>query len=393
MTGGLSSVDVVRLSKTEVRLLEVATAFGREHVAPYASEWERSRRVPRDCLQQAAQVGLTGILIPVELGGQGCSHLAAVRVLAKLAESCMAFAFSLWVHNNLANAIVKSGSTAHVDRWLSSILRADCIGAFCLTEPVAGSDAAAIETTAHLIDDKWELNGEKAWITNGEIADLFCIYAQTDPQSGWRGIASFLIDADTPGLEKTATYSLMGGHAMGTNGVKLDRCCVPKANLFMAPGAGFKAAMNGINAARTIVAALCCGMLEASLTTALEYGARRRAFGRPTLSFQGLQWELADVATDLEAARLLTEKAAVALDAGEQAIVESAHAKKFASRVALNGISQCMQAMGAAGYRAEFPLARHLATAKMAQYLDGTTEIQNIVISRALLRNHGIETH
>lgn len=178
---------------------------------------------------------------------------------------------------------------------------------------------------------------------------------------------------------------------MGVTGLWLADCPVPETDLLFGPGDGFKAAMRGITAARTFVGAGCCGILTSSLQTALRYGATRQAFGKPLLSFQGLQWELADVATDLEAARLLTYQAAAALDRGEAAVAEAAHAKKFASRVALTGVSQCMQAMGAVGLRTDAPLARHLATAKMTHYLDGATEIQNIVISRALLKEYGID--
>jgi alkylation response protein AidB-like acyl-CoA dehydrogenase len=380
-----------RRTAKEEALIKIAGDFAREHVAPHAARWELERTVPAKTIAAAAKVGLAGVLVPVEAGGQGASHVAAAEVLERLASHCMAFAFALWVHNNVANGIARAGNEEQRRRYVPAMLRGERIGAFCLTEPGVGSDATAITTTASRVGAGWELNGEKAWVTNGVCADVFTVYAQTDANLGWRGIACFLVDGDAPSLKRGPAYTMMGGHAMGIAGLALDRCRVPAANLLLGPGDGFKAAMQGINMARTFVGAACCGILEAGLKAALDYGAKRRAFGQPILAFQGLQWKLADVATDLEAARLLTRKAALALDCGEKAIVEAAHAKKFATRVTLSGIARCMGAMGAAGYRTESPLARHLANAQLTEYLDGTTEIQNIVISRALLKPYGID--
>jgi alkylation response protein AidB-like acyl-CoA dehydrogenase len=380
-----------RLTAEEEALIKVAADFADEHVAPHAARWELERTVPARTIAAAAKVGLAGVLVPAALGGRGASFAAAAQVLERLASRCMAFAFSLWVHNNVTNGIARASNEEQRRRYVPAMLKGERIGAFCLTEPAVGSDATAITTAARQVGQDWELSGEKAWITNGVSADVFTVYAQTDPSRGWRGIACFLVDGDAPGLKRGPAYTMMGGHAMGISGLTLERCRVPAANLLLGPGDGFKAAMAGINMARTFVGAACCGILEASLKAALDYGAKRRAFGQPILAFQGLQWKLADVANDLEAARLLTRRAALALDRGEKAIVEAAHAKKFATRVVLSGIARCMGAMGAAGYRTESPLARHLATAQLTEFLDGTSEIQNIVISRELLKPYGIE--
>lgn len=379
------------LTTDETHLVEIARTFAAEHITPHAADWELNRAVPVTTFREAARVGLTGVLVPKALGGHGASHMAAAKVLEELAGACFAFTFGLWVHNNLLNSIARNGTPEQIAHYVPTMLAGERIGAFCLTEPGAGSDAAAITTRAEEAPDSWRLSGHKAWVTNGVQADVFGVYAQTNPAQGWRGIASFLVSGDAPGLVREAPYTLLGGHAMGVTGLRLTDCPVPETDLLFGPGDGFKAAMRGITMARTFVGAGCCGILTSSLRTALTYGAKRQAFGKPLLSFQGLQWELADVATDLEAARLLTYQAAAALDRGEAAIAEAAHAKKFASRVALTGVSQCMQAMGAVGLRTDTPLARHLATAKMTHYLDGATEIQNIVISRALLKDYGID--
>lgn len=374
---------------TERHLLDEARRFGLDYVAPNAADWEADRRLPVEAFAAAAEAGLCGLLVPAEAGGRGASRLAVGRVLEELARHCMGFTFSLVVHNNLAGAIAARGSDHIKRRFLGALLAGERIGAFLLTEPGAGSDAAAIATLAVRDGEGWVIDGAKAWVTNGTVADVLSVYVQTDPAAGWRGIACLLVDGDAPGVEREAPYALLGSHAMGATGVTFAGCRVADAHVLVAPGEAFKAAMAGIDLARALLAACCCGMLAASLEAAVAYAAGRRAFGRATLEFQGLQWSLADVATELEAARLLTYRALQVMDAGSDAVVEAAHAKKFASRVAFDGIAACMQAMGAAGLRHDHPLARHLASAKTAQYLDGTTEIQNVVLGRHLESRYG----
>jgi alkylation response protein AidB-like acyl-CoA dehydrogenase len=372
-------------------LIDRAAAFTRDAVAPHAQSWERDRVMPVETFRAAAAQGFCGMMVPRDQGGLGIPFSAAMGVFEEIATACMAFAFSLEVQNNTARSIATSGSPDQVARYLPGLLSGDIIAAFLLTEPGAGSDAAAITTTARRDGDGWVISGDKAWVTNASTADLLCVFAQTDPEQAnrsdkWRGIATFLVEADHPGVERLAAYELMGGHAMGTGGFSFTDCRVGGDALFRGPGVGFKEAMRGIEVARAGVATLCCGMMRAGLDTALAHAAERRAFGRATIEFQGLQWMLADVATDLEAARLLTHAAAQAIDDGHGTVAAS-HAKKFATRAALKGLADCMQVMGAAGYKADHPLGRHLACAKMAHYLDGTTEIQNLIIARDLTRD------
>lgn len=378
------------LTADERAFFERVRTFVRERVAPFAADWERRREFPAETFREGACLGLSGLLIRRELGGLGLSHVATAHVLEEVAGACFAFGFTLFVQHNVIAGIARYGTPAQIDRFIMPMLRGKRVGAFCLTEPGTGSDAAAISTAAARRDGGWELDGEKAWITNGAVADVYSIYAQTDASRGWRGIACFLVEGDAPGLRRHGPYALMGAHAMATNGITLERCRVSDDGLLLGPGDGFKGAMAGINRARMAIAAMCCGMLKASLNAAVEYAADRCAFGRPVAGFQGLQFELAEVATELEAARLLAYRAAQLLDCGGAAINEAAHAKKFATRVALRGISTCMRVMGANGLRAEHALGRHLANAQMCQYLDGTDEIQNVVIGRALFRDRGI---
>ena len=376
-------------SNTESKLIEAARVFADDQIAPNAADWERARAFPRKTFAAAAEAGLCGLLVPTELGGQGTGIGAVARIVEVLAASDFGFAFSLVVHNNLAGNIAKNGSDDQKARYLPDMLAGRKIGAFLLTEPGAGSDAAAITASARRQGEDWVIDGEKAWVTNAAVADVLSVYVQTDPEAGWRGIACLLVDGNASGVRRGPAYDLIGGHAMGVGEIAFTECRVGAEALFIGPGDAFKAAMDGINIARAFVGAICCGMIAASLDVALAYAGARRAFGQATIEFQGLQWLLADVATDLEAARLLTDRAIERLAAGEDGAVAAAHAKKFATRAALAGIADCMQAMGAAGARADYPLGRHLAGAKLAAFIDGTTEIQNLVIGRALVARAG----
>ena len=371
----------------EAAVVEAARAFARDVIEPNAAAWDEAGRLPADAFREAAARGLCGLTVPEELGGRGLDMPAMALAVEAFASACMASAFGLVVHNNLARNLSRNGTPGQRARWLPPLLAGERIGAFLLTEPQGGSDAAAITTTARRDGSGWRLDGVKAWVSNGACADLLSVYAQTDPAARWRGIACFLVEAGAPGVVREPAYRLLGGRALGAGGFRFEGCRVDADAVLLGPGDGFKAAMAGIDFARVNVAAMCCGMLGRSLDTALSFAAGRRSFGKATLEHQGLQWLLADVATDLEAARLLTARAAALLDGGRgDHTLAAAHAKKFATRVALARIADCMQAMGAPGLRAEHPLARHLACAKMAQYLDGTTEIQNVVIGRALAR-------
>ncbi|HJM52055.1 MAG TPA: acyl-CoA dehydrogenase family protein [Alphaproteobacteria bacterium] len=386
-----SDMDMdAHLNETERAVVERARLFARDEIAPKAPGWAVTREVPLETTKAAAEAGLCGLVVPEADGGSGLGISAMARVVEELAAVDFGFPFGLVVHNNLAGSIARNGSDEQRRRFLPDMLAARRIGAFLLTEPGSGSDAAAIATRAERDGEGWVLNGEKAWITNTVTAEVLSVYAQTDPAAGWRGIACFLVDADTRGVKRGPTYEMMGCHAAGVGGFRFEDCRIGEADLFLAPGEAFKAALFGIDIARIIVAAGCCGMLRTGIDTALSYAMQRRAFGQATADFQGLQWMLADAETDWRAARLLTVEAGRLHDAGDpRAPLAAAHAKKFAPRICLARLADCMQVMGAAGYSHDYPLARHLAAAKMAQIVDGTTEIQNVVISRAMRKAAG----
>jgi alkylation response protein AidB-like acyl-CoA dehydrogenase len=366
-------------------IITVAEEFARNKVLPRAAAWEKSRSMAATEIREAISVGIGSMRIGAEYGGLGLDYSSMGRVLRVLASADFPFAFSLAVHSAVAGLIAEYGSPAQLDRYVRRTQTGELLLSVCITEPSAGSDAAAMRTTATSVEGGWRISGSKAWITSAAAADLFLLYAQTDVAAGPAGIAAFLIEKGCPGLSVTTACDLVGCHSMGLAGVELVDCFVPNEALFARPGEGFKRAMSGIDVARTLVSAMCCGMMEASLAFALKATAERSAFGSKTIDFQGVQWMLADVATDLSAAELLFTAAASKLDRGQRATIEAAHAKKFATKVALNAVAQCMQLVGARGLLAETPISRHLAAAKAAQYLDGTTEIQNVVIARSLL--------
>ena len=376
-----------RLGDDEQRIIDEAITFATEHLEPMAETWERERRFAAEGFAALAAAGLTGLLVPTELGGRGAGPVALARVLEELAAVDLAAAFSAVVHNNMARAVATSDNQRLIDGLLPRLLSGETLGAFLLTEPGAGSDAAAITCRAVRHGDEWVVDGQKAWVTNASHAGALNLYAQTDPDLGHRGIVSIVVDPDLPGVTRTEPYELMGAHAMGTGGFEFDAVRVPVANTLVPVGRAFAAAMVGIDLARVLVGAMCCGMLRRSAGGGPAPHRRARPlFGVTVADKQGVQWMLADVATDLEALRLLTFRAARQLQDGNDATLAAAHAKKFAARTAQTRIADCMQVMGAAGYRRGpgNPLPRHLAAARLTGYIDGATEIQNVVIARRL---------
>ena len=378
--------DELPLAAAESQLLEAARAFSRREVAPNAARWERERAYPRDAIRAAAALGLARIQVPAALGGLDLRYRAKLRIVEEIARDDFGFAFALVNTHNAAARLARDGNDSQRARYLDGLLRGELIGAVSLTEPGAGSDFAAIKTRAERVAGGWRLNGEKAWLTNGAVVDMVMVYVQTDAAAGAKGIAAFVVDAKRPGFERGAAYALAGAHAIGAAGFRLVDYFAADEDLFYAPGAGFKNALASITGARIYVAGMCCAMVEEALELALARARERHTFGRPLLERQGLRWMLADVATDLEAARLLAYRAARLLEDGRDAVLAAAHAKKFATRVAEQRLPQCMQVFGAEGLLQAHPLGRHLAAARAAHYADGTTEIQNERIAAYLER-------
>lgn len=376
------------LDRREREIFDRARRFSEEIVRPNAARWERERRMPVEALEAAAKEGLLGLEVPAALGGLGARYLLKLAIAEEMSRADMAFAFSMINTHNVAAKLAQSAVSRHREDLVPALMKAEIFGATALSEPGAGSDFAAIGTMARKAEGGWLLSGEKGWITNAAVADIFITYAQTDASAGWRGIACFLVDARRRGFARKPAYALMGGHAIGAGGFALEDYFVPDDDLLAGPGTAFKLAMQSVNGARVYVAAMCAGMLAASLEAALDYGARRHAFGKPLVEHQGLRWSLADVATDLEALRALTRDAGRLIDEGRDAVMAAAHAKSFAGRVTVPRIADCIQAMGAAGLREELPLGRHLASAKIATFTDGSTEMMLERIGAGLRAPH-----
>jgi alkylation response protein AidB-like acyl-CoA dehydrogenase len=367
----------------------------RHELADRVVEWDRNRGLDAGVFQEAAELGLTGIEVPKYLGGLGFDFRQKVRVAEILSRTSMAFAFALINTQNVTARLAEHGSAGHKRDLVPDLLAGRRVGSTALTEPGAGSDFAAIATTAKPTADGWILNGEKAWITNAAISDVIICYAQTDPDARGNGIASFVVDARKNGFERLAPYQLTGGHSIGTGRFRLDNYRADSSDLLTAPGEGFKSAMSGVNGARIYVAAMCCSMVHSALSIAVEYAGTRTTFGKTLLEHQGLAWSLASVANRLEAAQLLTERAIAAYEAAElsEVVLAAAHAKKFSTELAEPAIATCIQAMGAEGLRDVYPLGRHLADARLANFVDGSTEIQTERIARSLVNRYRIPVH
>jgi len=372
------------LTPEERTVVAQARDFAETHVAPHAAQWEWDRHYPLETIKAACAIRLNTIELAKKHGGQGLSFSCKLRTFEEIAKADFAFAFALINHHNACARFARDGQPGQVARLLPRMIAGDLIGCAGLSEPGVGSDFGGLEMTAERVEGGWKLNGAKAWITNAAAAGLSIAYAQTDKAQGYRGIACFAIEAERPEFHREPPFALHGGHAIGVGGFRLVDYFAPDESVLHPPGQAFKAALAGINGARTYVAAMCCGMLEASLETAVRYTQQRKTFGQPVIAHQGVRWKLVDAATDLEAARLLTYRAARLIDEGGDAVLPAAYAKKFATEMVLVRIADCIQAMGANGLRADYPLARHLAGAKIAAYTDGSIEMMNERIGAAL---------
>ncbi len=378
------------LTAAEQSLLERAVQFTRRVIAPAAAVWDAAGvALPRAVVQEWAALGLNALQVSAAHGGGGAGYFAKIAVAQAVAGTCMASAFALNLAQGSVTRMEREGSPEQIARYLPGLMSGALICSPALTEPGAGSDFAAITTRAVKVPGGWEIDGEKAWISNGALADLLVLYAQTDPALGSKGIASFIVDVHAAGVERLPLYALIGGGAFGAAGFRLRRVRVADEDLFAPPGEAFKRGMRGITGARTHVSAMVCAMVAAALRTAVDYAARRQAFGRALLGHQGLRWQLAAVATELEAAQLLTRRAVEIIAAGGDATTEAALAKKFAGEMATRSVAACMQAMGAEALRPEHGLGRHLTAARIAAAVDGTSEMMSERIGAVLQDRYG----
>jgi alkylation response protein AidB-like acyl-CoA dehydrogenase len=374
------------LSEEQAAFREVATAFAAEHMAPHAAEWDENEIFPRDVLKAGAELGFAGLYVRDDAGGAGLSRTDAAIVFEALARACPSTAAFLSIHNMASWMIDAFGSEAQRRRLLPALTSMDSIASYCLTEPGSGSDAAALKTRAVRDGDHYVLNGSKAFISGAGVSDLYVTMVRTGG-GGPEGISCIVVEKDTAGLSFGAPEKKLGWHSQPTAMVNFEDCRVPVDNRIGEEGIGFKIAMAGLDGGRINIAACSLGAADASLELALAYVNERQQFGRRLAEFQALQFRLADMATELEAARLLLYKAATKLDEkAPDATRLAAMAKRKATDVGFWVVNEALQLHGGYGYLRDFPLERYLRDLRVHQILEGTNEIMRVIIARDLLR-------
>ncbi|ROR32433.1 acyl-CoA dehydrogenase family protein [Inmirania thermothiophila] len=372
----------------EQRLIrEAAREFAQGVLAPGAAERDRTGRFPREELAQAAELGFFGVLVPEAWGGVGADHVSLALILEEIAAADGACSTILSVTNSLVcMPLLRYGTEAQKARWLRPLARGEMLGTFCLTEPHAGSDAAAIRTRAVRDGDGWVLNGVKQFITSGKNADLALVFAVTDPEAGRRGISAFLVPTDSPGYRVARIEEKLGQHASDTAQIVFEDLRLGPEHLLGAEGEGYRIALSNLEGGRIGIAAQSVGMARAAWEAALAYARERETFGRPILEHQAVAFKLADMATQIEAARGLVLHAAALRDAGEPCLKEACMAKLFASEMAERVCSDAIQIHGGYGYTRDFPVERIYRDVRIAQIYEGTSEIQRMIIAREIAR-------
>ena len=367
------------LTAAETALIAQARQLAREQISPQAARWEQERRIGHEALAAAVALGLTRLQVPLAAGGLDFSFACKAELAEVLAGGDFGFTMSLINTHNVAAKLARDAAPAVAARYLPDLVAGRRLGCTALTEPGAGSDFAAITTLATRCDGGWRINGAKAWITNAAEADVVVLFAQTEPGSGGRGIAGFLVDGRRAGFVREPAYALGGQHSIGTGGFRLTDYLASDDELLHPPGQAFKAALGSINGARTYIAAMCNGMVADALQVAWAYGQQRSSFGQRLADHQGWRWRLAEAASELAACRLMVSRAAELIDAGQAtgapAQLAAAQAKLLACRMADRQLPALAQAMGAEGLREQHPFARHLLGARVAGFVDGSTEM------------------
>lgn len=373
------------LSEQHHMIRDALREFSQQQLLPHAATWDRERRFPREALQQLAQLGAFGIAVPEAQGGAGLDYLALAIVIEEIAAGDGGTSTIISVNNCPVCSIGLSyANEAQKTQWLQPLARGDMLGAFALTEPHAGSDASALRTSARRDGDHYVLNGVKQFITSGKNADVCIVMAVTDKAAGKRGISAFWVPTNTPGYIVARVEDKLGQHSSDTAQILFEDCRIPVANRIGEEGMGYKIALSGLEGGRIGIAAQAVGMARAAFEAALVYAKDRESFDQPLFDHQAVQFKLADMATQIEAARQLVWHAASMKDAGVPCLKEAAMAKLFASEMAEKVCSDAIQIHGGYGYLADFPVERIYRDVRVCQIYEGTSDIQKILIGRAL---------
>ena len=373
------------LSEEQRMVQDMARAFARDEIAPRAAEWEKAGEIPMDFLREMGALGLMGMTVPEEWDGAATDYMSYALALVEIAAGDGGLSTLMSVNNApVCAAILANGTEAQKEQFLKPLARGDMIGAFCLTEPQAGSDASQLKTRAARTNSGWKLNGTKQFITSGKIAGVAIVFAVTDPDAGKKGLSAFLVPTDTPGYTVASVEHKLGQKSSDTCQIVFEDMEVPTECLLGAEGEGYKIALSNLETGRIGIAAQSVGMAKAAHEYALSYAKERETFGQAIIDHQAVGFRLADMATELKAAELMVLDAASKKDAGLPCLQEACMAKLFASETAEKICSAAIQVLGGYGYLSEYPVERIYRDVKVCQIYEGTSDIQRIVIQRQL---------
>ena len=377
------------LSEEQQMLQKMARDFAQSEVLPRAAEIDKSHRHPQELVKRMAELGLLGVAVPDEYGGSGMDNVSYALAMEEISRACASTGVIMSVNNSLVcDPILRFGTEAQKRAFLAPLAAGQKLGCFALSEPEAGSDAAAQTTTAVQDGDAWVLQGTKNWITNGPVADVMVLFAMTDRSKGHRGISAFIVPMTTPGVRCGEPDDKLGIRGSKSSQVFLDDARLPADALLGEVGGGFKVAMSTLDGGRIGIAAQALGIARACLEDSLEYALQRKTMGKAIAHHQAISFKLADMATEVDAARLLTLRAAWLKDAGQPYGKAAAMAKLYASDVANRAAREAIQIFGGNGYVTEFPVERHFRDAKITEIYEGTSEIQRLVIANHLIKEH-----
>jgi butyryl-CoA dehydrogenase len=378
----------LELSPEQKLIRDTARDLATKEIAPAAAEIDRAHRFPKEIVARLGELGLLGVAVPERWGGAGMDTVSYALALEEISRACASTGVIMSVQNSLvADPILAFGSDEQRGRWLPGLASGEHIGCFALSEPEAGSDAAAQRTTAARKGDGFVLNGTKNFITNAPVADVIVVFATTDPGRGAKGISAFVVPTDAPGLKVGPPDDKLGIRGAPSAQVFFTDCAVGGDALLGTAGEGFKIAMRTLDGGRIGIAAQALGIARAAFEDATRYALERKTFGQPIADHQAIQFKLADMCTEIDAARLLTWRAAVAKDQGGRHTTESSMAKLLASEVANRVAKEAVQIFGGYGYLTDFPVERHFRDAKITEIYEGTSEIQRLVIASSLLKD------
>ena len=371
------------LTEEQIMIRNLMRDFAKNEIIPKASDDDRNGRFPGDILEKMASLGLLGAPLPEEYGGMGIDNMAYTLMIEELGYASFALRSIVSVHVSLFQKILNQwGTEEQKQKYLPHTTKGEMLGCFATTEPNVGSDIASIETSAVLNGGKWRLNGNKMWISNGGVADVALIFAQTDKAKKHRGITAFLVDRDTPGFASKDIHGKLGLRSANTAELILEDCLVPVENVLGQVGDGFKIAMTAFDNARLCVAGGCGGLAQACIDASVLYSQTRQQFGKPIGSYQLVQEMIADMIVETEAARFLTYRAAYLKDKGVPHTVETSMAKYYASEVALRAANNAIQVHGGYGFSDEYPVERYYRDVKVATLLEGTSQMHKLIIGR-----------